>query len=476
MSQSADRVVDAHDPVVPGMLGRWWRQGARSAFLMRPDWSGLQTTPAIIACLVFVPLVLGLFVQRLDIEGPANFYWPALQSGWLTTAVSAWVCWLLVPHSRSDAAPLPPSAAALFGMLAAQALTIEAVLSLLFIPMGRTGVFSAEMLGRRGEWAAWLLGVGWIGAAQLVLVWRSGTRRWAPRVVATVLVAGMLAASQWFFPPRYWYPAPQPEAEAEPIRWTQELMELQPQVLAQKLQGLHPQRPGVADVYAITFAPYADEDVFLRESRMVAGVMQDRFDAGGRTIQLVNHRDTLREWPWATGLNLQRAIRRTAQLMNRDEDLLFIHLTSHGARAGSLAAEFWPLAIDPVTPQLLKTWLDEAGVRYRIVSVSACYSGSWIEPLADEGTLVMTAADAEHTSYGCGRGSELTFFGRAVFDEELRRTWSFEAAHAAARKTIDQRERDAGKSDGYSNPQIRVGLAVRERLVRLEAERAAAAR
>ena len=29
--------------------------------------------------------------------------------------------------------------------------------------------------------------------------------------------------------------------------------------------------------------------------------------------------------------------------------------------------------------------------------------------------LVMTAADAQHTSYGCGNSSELTFFGKAVF-------------------------------------------------------------
>ena len=88
--------------------------------------------------------------------------------------------------------------------------------------------------------------------------------------------------------------------------------------------------------------------------------------------------------------------------------------------------------VDSVTPQALRRWLAGAGVRWRVVSVSACYSGSWIAPLADAGSLVMTAAAADHTSYGCGKKSELTFFGRAVFDEELRRTWSFEQAHAAA--------------------------------------------
>ena len=78
--------------------------------------------------------------------------------------------------------------------------------------------------------------------------------------------------------------------------------------------------------------------------------------------------------------------------------------------------------------------------------------------------------------YGCGRGSELTYFGRAMYDEQLRSSWSFETAHARARTVIEQREREAGKSDGYSNPQIRVGDAIRTKLAALEAQRAHAAR
>ena len=73
----------------------------------------------------------------------------------------------------------------------------------------------------------------------------------------------------------------------------------------------------------------------------------------------------------------------------------------------------------------------------------------------------MTAADAEHTSYGCGRLSELTFFGRAVFAEQLRETLSFEGAFKAAVPVIKQREIDAKKDDGFSNPQIAVGKNIR---------------
>jgi hypothetical protein len=81
----------------------------------------------------------------------------------------------------------------------------------------------------------------------------------------------------------------------------------------------------------------------------------------------------------------------------------------------------------------------------------------------------MTAADAEHTSYGCGSKSELTFFGRAMYDEQLRNnTLSFEDAYQASRKIIQQREIEAGKDDGFSNPQIRTGARIRDRLLMLQ--------
>jgi hypothetical protein len=215
------------------------------------------------------------------------------------------------------------------------------------------------------------------------------------------------------------------------------------------------------------FAPYASEDVFLRESNMVTQLLEERFDAKGRVIHLMNHATTAETLPWATPLNLQRAIAALAERMDRENDVLIVYLTSHGARDHQLAAAHWPLAVPWLTPEELREALDEAGIRHRVVAVSACYSGGWIEPLANENTMVMTAADATHTSYGCGRLSELTFFGRAMFNEELRKTRSFETAFAAAVPLIKQREIEAGKEDGFSNPQIRVGEKIRPLLDQL---------
>ena len=87
--------------------------------------------------------------------------------------------------------------------------------------------------------------------------------------------------------------------------------------------------------------------------------------------------------------------------------------------------------------------------------------------LKSPGTLVMTASDAEHTSYGCGAKSELTYYTRAVFAEQLAvNTRSFEKALAAARPIIEAREIEGGKKDGFSNPQIDVGVNAKARIDR----------
>ncbi len=463
-------------------IGPWWREGGRSALLLRPRWFAGMTTssPPLVLVVVLAGTLWQVLLHRLYIDGPANFYWPALSAGWFPTAVAAWVCWVLAP--RADA-PLPshraPTASALFTVNATQTLALSLAVGLGYLLLMRLGVLrSADAFGW-GAWFVWGAAVLWFIVAQGLLFWRAGHATVPVRGACVALLSIVAIGSVWVQPLRLWYPAAGDDAEASadrPLELTPALLEAQMATLPQALESLPAQRSGVIDVYALTFAPYASEDVFLRESRMVSGVIEERFDARGRALQLVNHKSTADTLPWATPANLERALRGIASRMDRDEDILFIHLTSHGARSGQLSAEFWPLSIETLTPQALKAALDGAGIRHRVISVSACYAGSWIAPLADDDTLVMTAADAEHTSYGCGRGSELTYFGRAVFDEALRVTRSFESAHAGARVVIEQREKSAGKTDGFSNPQIHAGSAIRERLHKLEQQLEAAAR
>ncbi len=445
---------------------RWLREALRSLALLRVRWDGLHAGPTMVLLMVVLILAMGVGFQYAVMPKPVAFDMQALAAGWLSTLLLVWVCWWVARSGRG------PEAGTLFAVLLAQQLVVYLPSWLLYLNLNEVRAW----FGTAGaEWAEWGLSLAvsvWVALAALVLLWRRAATA-AARAMAVLVVAAVVAIDVYLPPPWFWHPDAGEEASAgaEPprLRLDQALMEQQSAALIASLNAMQPQRPGVADVYAITFAPYAGEEVFRRESDLVIGLMRERFDADGRTIQLLNHPRTGADIAWASGLNLQRAIYRAASLMNRDEDILFIHLTSHGAKGGALAASFWPMEVAPVTPEQLRSWLDGAGVRHRVVSVSACYSGSWVPVLAEPGTLVMTAADAENTSYGCGRLSELTFFGRAMYDEQLRKTRSFEQAHAASRQVIEVREREAGKSDGYSNPQIAMGEAVRPVLAALAA-------
>lgn len=454
-------------------LARWVGAALRSAIFLRPALAGLRIGPVGLVLLTGLLLAGGVALQRLYLPGPAQFYWEAVGTGWMATLLLVLACWMV---ARGVGEGL---GAMLLALLWLQQMLISWPIWGAYLAMQRWVPGGApQPVADALQFLPWVL-VGWMALAAAVLLARHADRGGVRVGVVAVVVAAALAS---LYLPRgaYWYPdgtaAATDEVEDKRLHLNQEVLEAQSATVVSTLQALQPQRPGVADVYAITFAPYAGEEVFRRESRLVSELMQYRFDARGRTLSLINHADTAAELPWATGLNLRRAIQQVASLMDRDEDILFIHLTSHGARDGRLAAQFDPLEVDELTPEKLRTWLDEAGVRWRVLSVSACYSGSWLPALADPGTLTMTAADATHTSYGCGRGSELTYFGRAMYAEQLRRTRSFETAHAAAREVIAQREKDAGKTDGYSNPQIQVGEAIRPKLAELAGRLDAAAR
>ena len=67
-----------------------------------------------------------------------------------------------------------------------------------------------------------------------------------------------------------------------------------------------------------------------------------------------------------------------AARMNPDEDILFLYLTGHGSKNAELSVKFWPLQLNQLSAENLKQMLDEAGINWRVVVISACYSGSFV--------------------------------------------------------------------------------------------------
>ncbi|MCY1164023.1 Peptidase C13 family protein [compost metagenome] len=474
-AQPANRAADATTPAARLPLQKWLVEGLRAGVFLMPRVAGCAPTPlqalALTALVVFVEV--GLF--RLGIAGPARLDVQAWLSAWWVAGLFIGLAWWAFP--TGPAQPGGEGAGRPVGVGAGFVLWVLASLPNSLMYQGLIGaiahgwikgaVFSQTWL----YWVFYAVFTAWSLGAAILLVVRFTGPTWRGAVFALALVAST-GLTAWYFNDRAWqedYAERDAAAENRPrLHLSQQTFETQQALLQSTLAAIAPERPGVADVYALVFAPYASEDVFMRESTMVSQVLAGRFDARGRVVHLLNHGSTTATHPWATTPNLQRAVDALAQRMDRDNDVLVVYLTSHGASDFKLAASHWPLQVEPLSPADLRAALDKAGIRNRVIAVSACYSGGWVDVLANDNTLVMTAADATHTSYGCGRLSELTFFGRALFDEQLRKTHSFEKAFARAVPLIRQREIDAGKDDGFSNPQIRVGTNISPILKALE--------
>jgi hypothetical protein len=119
-----------------------------------------------------------------------------------------------------------------------------------------------------------------------------------------------------------------------------------------------------------------------------------------------------------------------------------------------------------MTPAMLKQYLDNAGIKWRIIMVSACYSGGFIETLKDEYTAIMTASAVDRMSFGCEDERELTYFGEALLQNQLQTQLSIAAAFEGTAKEITLREQQEHLAPSY--PQIYIGQAMQEKLRRLE--------
>ena len=226
------------------------------------------------------------------------------------------------------------------------------------------------------------------------------------------------------------------------------------------LAQLEPQRPGVIDMYAVIIAGDGDEDVFRKEAHAVRRVLDDRLGTSGRSLMLINRRSLPR--PEATLKSIGYALQGVAKRMDPAEDILFVHLTSHGGSNHVLLLRHPALELYGLDPKYLRALLDQTNVRHRVVVVSACYSGGFIAPLATAETLILTAANLGRRSYGCGRDSEITEFSKALYLKALGQTRSLRTAGSLAIEIVHNDERAARLEHSY--PQLRSGFAIEDKL------------
>lgn len=220
------------------------------------------------------------------------------------------------------------------------------------------------------------------------------------------------------------------------------------------LAALKPQRPGVVDAYVVVVALDADP-VFNREAREAGRVLAARFDAAGRTIVLASDEGSSRADAPGSPHTLALALARVAELMDHNEDVLVLYETSHGEPNGGLVYRDGQHGGGVVTPTRLKELLDPLGFRNRLIILQACFSGQFVPALEDVKTIVVTAAAADRSSFGCRAGNDWTFFGDALINHAFRQPLPLDLQLRRATVLISAAEDHDNLEP--SNPQISIG-------------------
>jgi hypothetical protein len=254
-------------------------------------------------------------------------------------------------------------------------------------------------------------------------------------------------------------PQPDDTSDAEALLYDQ------PARIVASVEQMARREPGRSNVFFVGFAGDGEQGIFKREALFAEQALSDHFLSRERSTELINDEDDRDSYPIASVSGLQQALKLVASRMDPEQDVLVLMLTSHGSRDG-IAVTNGSLPLAQLGPVELQHTLETSGIKWRVVIVSACYAGVFVDALKSDNTLVITAADASHSSFGCDDNRELTYFGEAFLQESLPATKSLEEAFNKAAGLIHQRE--SAEHLEHSNPQLFVGEHIRGKLAGLE--------
>jgi hypothetical protein len=116
------------------------------------------------------------------------------------------------------------------------------------------------------------------------------------------------------------------------------------------------------------------------------------------------------------------------------------------------------LPLEQLSDEDLEATLRDSGIKRRIIVISACYAGAFIKPLEDPDTIVIAAAAADRTSFGCSDDRDMTYFGEAFYRDALPDAKTLRGAFERAKAAIAMREQKEHETP--SEPQAFFGSAI----------------
>jgi hypothetical protein len=451
------RTTSARERIEPAPAEAGAAPGFLSTLVRRLTWLPVPpnahgaSDATILACGV-AALAVWLGYDRYQAGANASWYLGGITDiAWYASAVVA-LAWVASRASHGAAAmrPLLAALASALPLLVAAAAAIQQ-----WAP----------------EWAE-QPGYALLALALLLQLWRGLTAAGVAKRPMPLLAGAMFltvfatVTSHAWVHPHLWF-----EHDDDRERsWndSEHMIFAQPDRIDAAVARMTPGRQHRPDLFFVGFAGVAYQKVFAEELALTERVVTERYHAAGRSLLLVNDDRDTESRPIATVQGLQRGLAKVADRMDRDEDVLFLMLTSHGSAEPQLSVSngSWPL--EQLDGKTLRAALDASGIRWRVIVISACHSGAFIEPLADPNTIVLTAAAKDRSSFGCGDENELTYFGGALIRDALPRAESLESAFERAKVLLSERERQQKLTE--SNPQAYYGTAIRSYWERIESE------
>jgi hypothetical protein len=412
--------------------------------------AGSTETTVVVLGLLTLGLWIGL--DRWSQDAPAEF-WPNgfVGATWYllgAAVIAALVCRRSTPPFRF-----------------VTGLHIIAVIAPLLI----VGLWIAESRAP-GNWSWAVLGItGALSVSYAARALKVVTGRWQVRSLALGCLAAFAFAwvsDHIYVSASFWIPRQSDDALA---RWgdSERLFFEQPARIDAALSELSPAFGASPKAYFVGFAGYGEQRVFAEEIGLASRVIGAKYGTSQRTLLLINDRRDLNTYPLATVSGLQRALDGIGARMDRDRDVLFLVLSSHGSDEPSISVSNSALPLNQLTGEALAAALKHSGIRWKVIIISACHAGAFIPWVKGEDTIVLTAAAADRTSFGCSDDRDLTYFGEALFRDALPKAPSLKEGFDRAVQTIAARE--LSEHITPSNPQAFFGQEMTERLNALEA-------
>jgi Peptidase C13 family len=164
-------------------------------------------------------------------------------------------------------------------------------------------------------------------------------------------------------------------------------------------------------------------------------------------------------WPYSTMENMALVLAKVTALA-RPQDKVVILMTTHG-NVDLLSINFSEKYYPSVDSKWINRNLNGLRGKPTLLLLSACYSGSFIDPLAGPSRIILTASAKDRSSFGCQFQSTNTYFIDSLLNQPTFLDSSIVQLMNTAKLEVDKREKEQ-KLTPPSLPQMSIGRAARD--------------